>query len=214
MGYESFPPPPSPPPHRISPSTFHKVTAHMDDYLTIPAQRLGHMTRRCREKSVTSKLITDVHKSYSDEDQASEVLQMIANQEERRHFDFVNTMEKLAVKRFDLAHTLTHTLTHIEKRAGVFLIKPVFGDKKLKSRSMITPMSRPLPVGKSPPPHPPPAQTAPTSRAGHAPNHRGEECGTPHPSMRLVSRLMRSRQTNHPEYPITGQSHDSHMTVT
>ena len=168
--------------YRISPSTFNKVTSSMQDYLTIPGQRLANLSQQCHHRAVTKRLVDDVHQKYGLESvQGYRVLEGIATLEQRKQLEFSVNMDTLGLKRIDLAHSLTHTLTHIEKHAGVFLIKPVFSTK-LGSRAynLITPTSRPLPI------------TKPYSRPHTGTTHKSPS--TPHPNMQLVNRLIQSRQ--------------------
>ena len=154
----------------------------MQDYLSIPGQRLANLSQQCHHRAVTKRLVDDVHQKYGIESvQGHRVLEGIATREQRKQLEFSVNMDTLGLKRIDLAHSLTHTLTHIEKHAGVFLIKPVFSTKLgSRAHNLITPTSRPLPI------------TKPYSRPHTGTTHKSPS--TPHPNMQLVNRLIQSRQ--------------------
>ena len=154
----------------------------MEEYLTIPSKRLALLSQRCHQKALASTLINDIETHYSDPASAARVMGGVSHRAEQRQMELSLEMDRLSMKRHSLAHTLTHTLTHIEQRAGVFLIKPVYTRHTSPHHcSLITPITRPLPVRK------------PVS-----PVRQGQASGrsTPHPTMRLVSSLVRSRQTH------------------
>ena len=172
----------------------------MADYLTIPGQRLAVLADRCRGRELASSLLhhisTDARLLVSE--QGSKVISGITEQEKERQLRFSIEMDRLTAKRASLAHNLTHTLTHIEKKAGVFLIKPIYArqPKGIRGgglRALITPIDRPLPLQQQNP-HPfGPSVSCPRTR-GSVGGGGGSRCGTPHPSMRLVGQLVKARQ--------------------
>ena len=184
---------------RISPSLFHTVTSNMADYLTIPGQRLAVLAERCRGKELASSLLHHVSTDARllESEQGSKVIQGITEKERKRQLRFSIEMDRLTAKRASLALDLTHTLTHIEKKAGVFLIKPIYARQPRGMggvggglRALITPIDRPLPLQQKP--HP-----SSTSQSRPHTSGRGggtSRCGTPHPSMRLVGQLVKARQ--------------------
>ena len=180
------------PPCRISPSLFHTVTSNMADYLTLPGQRLAVLAERCRGKSLASSLLQHISTDTRllESEQGSKVIERITERERERQLRFSIEMDRLTAKRASLAHNLTHTLTHIEKKAGVFLIKPIYARQPggiRGMRALITPIDRPLPLQQKP--HPPStSQSRPRTSGGTS------RCGTPHPCMRLVGQLVKARQ--------------------
>lgn len=175
------PPPPLPP----------QVTESMEEYLSLPSRRLAHLTQHCQHKTTSGRLIEHVRRSYPDTEHAVRMVQRIASLDERRKAEFSATMKELVVKRVNLAHSLTHTLSQIEKKAQVFLIKPVYTKGYSRTPALITPIARALPLV----PH---RTSCPRSTAVHG-NQR-----TPHPSMQLVNRLLQSRQSQRAEQKMTG----------
>lgn len=157
----------------------------MEEYLTLPSQRLALLSQRCHHKAVASSLITDIETHYSDPITAASLMGRVSHRAEQKELELSLEMDKLGVRRESLAHTLTHTLTHIEQRTGVFLVKPVYRrNPSPHHASLITPISRPLPVRK---PASPVRQAQQVTASGQS---------TPHPTMRLVSALVKSRQSH------------------
>ena len=160
----------------------------MEDYLSIPGSRLAVLAQRCRQKHHTSSLlqhITDSRELIQSE-KGSKVIRGIREREHVKHLKFVLAMDRLTAKRTTLANDLTHTLTHIEKKAGVFLIKPIYSRSGMQGvGSLITPIDRPLPL--QPHPHITGSLSRPRTRLDSGQS-------TPHPNMKLVSQLVRARQ--------------------
>ena len=168
---------------RISPTTFTKVTSSMQEYLSIPGKRLAFMTKRSHDRTITKRLIEHVQEAYSN---PAKLVDEISCLDERRQLEFMSKMDNLRVRRLDLARTLTHTLTHVENTARVFLLKPVYAPKGHKGgHGLITPIARSIPTHKPPP-----------TRSGRS---------TPHPNMRLVSALLSSRQSHQEEHTAMGE---------
>ena len=163
----------------------------MEEYLSLPPRRLAHLTQRCQHKTTSSRLIEHVRRSYPDTERAVRMVQRITSLDERRKAEFSATMKELVVKRVKLAHSLTHTLGQIEKKAQVFLIKPIYTKGCSRTPALITPIARALPLV----PH---RTSRPRSTAVHG-NRR-----TPHPSLQLVNRLLQSRQSQRAEQKMTG----------
>ena len=171
-----------------SPPPPPQVTESMEEYLSLPPRRLAHLTQRCQHETTSSRLIEHVRRSYPDTEHAVRMVQRITSLDERRKAEFSATMKELVVKRVNLAHSLTHTLSQVEKKAQVFLIKPVYTRGYSRTPALITPIARALPLV----PHR-------TSRPRSTANRR-----TPHPSMQLVNRLLQSRQSQRAEQKMTG----------
>ena len=172
----------------------------MANYLTIPGQRLAVLADRCRGRELASSLLhhvsTDARLLAAE--QGSKVISGIAEREKERQLRFSIEMDRLTAKRASLAHNLTHTLTHIEKKAGVFLIKPIYARQPRGIRgggglrALITPIDRPLPLQQQNPHQSGTSGSRPRTRGSVGGG--GSRCGTPHPSMRLVGQLVKARQ--------------------
>ena len=121
----------------------------MEDYLTLPGQRLATLSQRYREKTEAAKLVQQVQISCSsDSHRAGSTLKRISSREERRQRRFSVIMSRLGEERSQLAHTLTDSLRHVEGLTRLFLIKPVYSGT-YQSHDLITPISRlPPPVSR------------------------------------------------------------------
>ncbi len=120
----------------------------MEDYLKIPGQRLAALTQRCQERTAAGNHMLEIYKEYPDPVQAANVVQKIAHFEKHRQKNFDIGMEKLGSQRNELAYSLTDTLTDIERRTKLFLIKPVFGASINRSSDLITPIPRSFPASR------------------------------------------------------------------
>lgn len=118
----------------------------MEEYLTIPTQRLAALAYRLLDKSTVSKLVQNLYRTCMSPRQAANVLEGIVNMDDKRQERHSIYMKMSAVQRNALAHSLTHDLREAEKQVGVMLIKPIFGTKVPLSQDLITPLPRSLPV--------------------------------------------------------------------
>ena len=120
----------------------------MEEYLTIPTQRLAALAHRLLEKSTVTKLVKSLCKTCMNQRQTADVLKGIVTMDNKRQERHNMHMEISAMQRNELAHTLTHDLREAEKEVGDTLIKPIFGNRVSQSRNLITPILRPLPVSQ------------------------------------------------------------------
>lgn len=167
----------------------------MEDYLSIPGYRLAVLANHCRHKNITSALLKHINTHLLDSEKGSKVFREIQERERVKELQFALEMDRLAAKRTSLAHDLTHTLTHIEKKAGVFLIKPIYARSGTRRMgSLITPIDRPLPLQLHPQPHSKVGYSQARMSYSRPRTRHDSECSTPHPNMKLVSQLVRARQ--------------------
>lgn len=180
---------------QLSPTVYQKVNESMSDYLAIPTQRLAHIGRRRREKDLAEKLVCDVQRELRDSREAERVVHKIKSREKLKQLRFEQRMKELCEKRNSLAQILTTRLGEVEKTMQMTLIKPIYGSSgQAKHQDLITPLPRPIPARTQPlRTHP---RTRVNSSAGGRDSGVGMEGGC-HPSMRLVSRLVASRQEAH-----------------
>ena len=162
----------------------------MEDYLSIPGRRLAVLADQCRHKELTSSLLQHITADTQllQSEKGSKVILEIRERDRVKQLQFALEMDRLTARRTSLANDLTHTLTHIEKKAGVFLIKPIYARSGTHGAgSLITPINRPLPVQ----PHPPSRSSAASQSRPWTRQESGRS--TPHPSVKLVSQLVRAR---------------------
>ena len=174
---------------QLPPDKYQRVDQEMTDYLTIPSQRLAHITRRHREKVIAEGLVRDVKKVYKESSTIAErVIERIKSREELKQSLFEHKMEDFRVKRESLARDLTTRLGEMERVTHTILIKPIYGRTRTqpKCQRLITALPRPVPVRPLPP--------KPLSRSltGGGVGPQGD--GGYQRSMRLVCGLVASRQ--------------------
>lgn len=133
---------------RLSSEDLESLTKDMEEYLTIPMERLAVMAHRLLEKSAMTKLVRNICKICVDPKQAADVLENIVTMDDKRQEKYSNYMIRSGVKRSNLASSLTHDLREAEKQVGTVLMKPIFGATVPRSHDIITPISRPLPVNQ------------------------------------------------------------------
>lgn len=193
---------------QLSPMVYQKVNKKMDEYLQIPAQRLAHIGKRQQEKRLAEKLVCDVQREFLDGQVAGRVVNKIKSWEEQKQFRFEWNMDQLREKRSSLAYTLTTQLGEVEEEMKMLLIKPIYGScraKSTKHQDLITPLPRPVPI-RTPAPYRH-SRTRTSSGVGERDSGVGMEGGC-HPGMRLVSRLVASRQgTRRGERAVEGIPH-------
>ena len=157
----------------------------MEDYLTIAGQRLAVMADRCRHRVMMSSLLHQftTRPHLLESEKGSKFIRDVRERERVKQLKFTLEMDRLTAKRTSLAHDITHTLQHIEKKTGIFLVKPIYARSGYRGAgSLITPIDRPLPLQLHPP-----SQSRPRTRLDSGRS-------TPHPSMKLVNQLVKARQ--------------------
>jgi len=129
---------------RITETVFSKVCSAMSEYLSIAEQRMVNIAKYYSKYTVTSKRVhKEIQRLYGSDPKALLVLDNLAQLQQRRRLELSVKMDRL-----ELAQSLTHVLTYIENQAGIFLIKPIFSTV-LDPKSLITPISRPLPIKRT-----------------------------------------------------------------
>ena len=189
---------------RLSHTDRDSVTESMKKYVSIPEQRLVQIGRRCLERDMARNLLGAVGREWGRRERGERLSEEIRSLDKRRQRRFEERMSQLGEDRRELAESLHHQLSDVEKLTGVFLIKPIYRSPEKESvihTGLITPLPRPLP-------HPPHAHSTPPSRprtvgvrvrerkgrggAGGGGRGRGEDSGS-HPDMKLVGRMAHSR---------------------
>lgn len=148
----------------------------MEDYVSVAGERMAYLCQQITSLENAKKLIKDVELLYYSSRKTMFILRRFDELQEKKRLQFTVKMDQLGLRRLDVAQTLTNALQHIEKRVGIFLIKPIFTETKsfgLHAQTKIFPLCRPLPVRKS----------------SYLSNS-----STLHPSVELVKKLFLSRK--------------------
>ncbi len=141
---------------------------------------------------------------------ASKLVEDISSLDHKRQLAFSEEMERLGALRMELAHSLTDTFKHVERAAGVFLIKPIYAPRGSRTQgALITPISRPLPVRK--PLITPPTFSRSRTGMGSMGGQSARSTPRPHPKMRLVSSLLLHSRQGHREDTIGEKETGTHI---
>ena len=164
---------------QVTEEDYESIVSDMEDYLSLPRQRLQQFKREVQKQVGLKKAIGQVRSCSTSPDHASKVLTMIHRLQEKRRAGFANKMERQSETRLALAQRLQNDLTKAEKNLGVFLIKPMYPSSRSYG-SIMFPLNRRPPTCNPtplPPPNPIPkrAETSLSSRQ--------------HPTMQLVTEL-------------------------
>lgn len=171
---------------QISPDVYQKLNEDMNDYLTIPSQRLMYIGRRHQQKKLADSLVCDIQRQFKNDSNVMEILvERVLSHDQLKQKEFQQKMENMRIKRMSLAHELTIKLGEMEGLTNLLLIKPIYNCNRSHMRQqqeLITPLLRPVPVRKlkpSPPRSQPRTQTGTSlerdrllSGEGHHHNNR------------------------------------------
>lgn len=160
----------------------------MEDYLTTTSQRLAVLSQRCQEKHSAARLVQHVRTTCPDPTQASSIVHRIANMEQRHQKRFSASMDQLGTMRTKLAHSLTDGLSHVEKTAKVFLIKPILNQRSPHMRDLITPISRLPPTSSRL------QSAAVATRPGTKLSGRATATPTPGSNVRMIQSFLQSQR--------------------
>ncbi|KAJ8311754.1 hypothetical protein KUTeg_011109 [Tegillarca granosa] len=119
---------------KLDPEKYKDAVNKMDDYVSLPAQRLAHLVRKyvhhCRMKEIEE----NVKKSKSLNENVFEILDKMEALQNQRAKKWADKMDEMGSERLRLASLLMETLDSIEQESGIFLIKPMYS---YRSRDMV-----------------------------------------------------------------------------
>ena len=172
---------------QISEEEVHSISSNMEEYLSIPGQRLQQIKTQIQQQTSAKKAIRQMQNHSVSPEYSKHIIEMIQQMQDKRQNQFVHTMTSLSSKRLRLADQLQKDLTKAEKQAGVFLVKPIYPTRSHASHSIMVPLNR------SPPSHR--TTFSPTFKKRYGDSSRS----TPHPTMQLINDL-RSELTSRQQY--------------
>ena len=163
---------------QVTEEDYESMVSDMEDYLSLPGQRLQQFKREVQKQVGLKKAIGQVRSSSASPNHTSKVLTMIHQLQEKRRTGFANKMERQSERRLALAQRLQNDLTKAEQNLGVFLIKPMYPSRSYGS--IMFPLNRRPPTcNHTPlPPHNPVHKRAETSLSSRQ-----------HPTLQLVTEL-------------------------
>ncbi len=171
----------------ISDEEYETIVTDMEDYLSLPGQRLQHIKAQVQQQVGLKKTISHVKRHSPSPEHTSQVLTMIQQLQEKKRIDFSDKMEKISSKRLELANKLQSDLVKVENRSNVFLIKPMY---PTKYHGPIV-----IPLKRSPPSYRASTTSAASKRASSS--RTVSRTSSQHPAMKLITELrseMNSRQ--------------------
>ncbi|XP_060555548.1 uncharacterized protein LOC132716319 isoform X1 [Ruditapes philippinarum] len=111
---------------KLDANRYKEAMVQMDEYVSLPAQRLAHLVRKyvhhCRMKDIEE----NVQKSQSLNENVFELFDKMEALQNHRAKRWAERMDEMGSERYRLANMLMETLDSIEQESGLFLIKPMY----------------------------------------------------------------------------------------
>ncbi|GFR87029.1 centrosome-associated protein CEP250-like isoform X1, partial [Elysia marginata] len=114
---------------KLNAEKYKEAVAKMDEYVSLPAQRLAHLVRKYMHHTRMRAIEEKVKNSSSVNEEVFEVLDKMEDLQNRRARQWADRMDEMGIERLKLANLLMDTLDTIEQESGIFLIKPMYSYK-------------------------------------------------------------------------------------
>ncbi|XP_048750682.2 myosin heavy chain, striated muscle-like isoform X3 [Ostrea edulis] len=111
---------------RLDTNKYKDAVTTMDEYVSLPAKRLGHLVRKYVHHSRMKDIEENVKKSKSLDENVFEILDKMEALQNQRAKRWADKMDDMGSERMRLANLLMETLDSIEQESGIFLIKPMY----------------------------------------------------------------------------------------
>ncbi|XP_071098823.1 putative leucine-rich repeat-containing protein DDB_G0290503 [Haliotis cracherodii] len=111
---------------RLGPERYKDAVGQMNQYVSLPAQRLAHLARKYIHHCCMKAIEENVKKSESLNENVFEVLDKMEALQNERARKWAEHMDDMGAERLKLANILMETLDSIEQESGLFLIKPMY----------------------------------------------------------------------------------------
>nr|XP_022305371.1 uncharacterized protein LOC111112260 isoform X1 [Crassostrea virginica] len=111
---------------RLDTNKYKDAVTTMDEYVSLPAKRLGHLVRKYVHHSRMKEIEENVKKSKSLDENVFEILDKMEALQNKRAKRWADRMDDMGSERMRLANLLMETLDSIEQESGIFLIKPMY----------------------------------------------------------------------------------------
>ncbi|XP_052692637.1 uncharacterized protein LOC128170920 isoform X5 [Crassostrea angulata] len=121
---------------RLDTNKYKDAVTTMDEYVSLPAKRLGHLVRKYVHHSRMKDIEENVKKSKSLDENVFEILDKMEALQNKRAKRWADKMDDMGSERMRLANLLMETLDSIEQESGIFLIKPMYSyrGREIKER--------------------------------------------------------------------------------
>merc|ERR1719422_3014613 len=111
---------------KLNAEKYKEAVSTMDQYVSLPAQRLAHLVRKYVHHSRMREVEEKVKAPSSLNDEVFGVLDKMEALQNQRASAWADQMDHLGMERLKLANLLMSTLDGIEQESGLFLVKPMY----------------------------------------------------------------------------------------
>ncbi|XP_061170471.1 myosin-10-like isoform X3 [Saccostrea echinata] len=121
---------------KLDVNKYKDAVTTMDEYVSLPAKRLGHLVRKYVHHSRMKEIEEHVKQSKSLDENVFEILDKMEGLQNKRAKRWADKMDGMGSERLRLANLLMETLDSIEQESGIFLIKPMYSyrGREIKER--------------------------------------------------------------------------------
>ncbi|XP_025084142.1 myosin-10-like isoform X4 [Pomacea canaliculata] len=126
---------------RLSSVKYKEAVSTMDEYVSLPAQRLAHLVRKYVHHSRMKQIEDNVKSSPAVDEQVFDTLDKMEVLQNQRARKWADKMDQMGLERLRLAAMLMDSLDNIEEESGLFLIKPMYS---FKGRELKVPVTQKL----------------------------------------------------------------------
>uniref|UniRef100_A0A8W8P1B1 Transcriptional coactivator p15 (PC4) C-terminal domain-containing protein n=1 Tax=Magallana gigas TaxID=29159 RepID=A0A8W8P1B1_MAGGI len=106
---------------RLDTNKYKDAVTTMDEYVSLPAKRLGHLVRKYVHHSRMKDIEENVKKSKSLDENVFEILDKMEALQNKRAKRWADKMDDMGSERMRLANLLMETLDSIEQESGILV---------------------------------------------------------------------------------------------
>ncbi|KAL8591259.1 hypothetical protein ACOMHN_017583 [Nucella lapillus] len=111
---------------KLDAGKYKEAVTTMDDYVSLPAQRLVHLVKKYVHHSRMKEIEENVKNSESLDEGVFDTLDKMEALQNQRAHQWAEKMDFMGIERLRLAAMLMDSLDSIEQESGLFLIKPMY----------------------------------------------------------------------------------------
>ncbi|CAL1539571.1 unnamed protein product, partial [Lymnaea stagnalis] len=193
---------------KLDPEKYMEAVSRMDEYVSLPAQRLAHLVKKYIHHTRMKEIEENVKNSGSVDDEVVDVLNKMEDLQNQRAKQWAQKMDQMGLDRLKLANILMETLDTIEQESGIFLIKPMYSYRGREVKPTYAhKLSRPSRVHRSLTPSKDPGSTtmpAPTPSLHYRLVKHEKQYLQPHATMSDMKSPERSQERVNGDVKVTG----------
>ncbi|CAG5122145.1 unnamed protein product, partial [Candidula unifasciata] len=130
---------------KLDPEKYKEAVSKMDEYVSLPARRLGNLVRKYVHHRHLRETEEKVKKSARMTQEVLHALDKVENLQYQRTRQWAERMNGMGAERLKLANLLMDTLDSIEQESGIFLIKPMYSYRGREAKlDHVSKLSRPI----------------------------------------------------------------------